>query len=76
MLIAMLKRFLIVALLAGFFALIAAGNSFAANKTIDVPAGLAPEPVKVASVRVMKSERLLELLDKYDNVIRSYRLAY
>lgn len=75
MLNGMMKRFLIVALFAGLFALCTAGTAAAANQALDVPAGMAPEPVKVSAIRVMKSERLLELLDKYGNVIRSYRIA-
>lgn len=75
MLNAMMKRFLMIAFFAGLFALVNAGTGFAANKALDVPAGMAPEPAKVTAIRVMKSERLLELLDKYGNVIRSYRIA-
>lgn len=71
----MMKRFLIIALVTGLFALFAAGTTYAASKVLDVPAGMAPEPAQIAMIRVMKSERLLELLDKYDNVIRSYRIA-
>lgn len=71
----MMKRFSLISLLAGVFLLVAATIGYAANKAIDVPAGMAPEPVKVTAVRVMKSERLLELLDKYGNVVRSYRIA-
>lgn len=69
-----MQRFLIPALCLAFLLLVPAFAAQAAQN-IQPPAGMAPAPVKVAEVRVMKGERLLQLLDKYGNVIRSYRIA-
>lgn len=43
--------------------------------SLEPPPGMAPEPQRVAEIQVFKSERRMELQDKYGNVIRSYRIA-
>lgn len=42
---------------------------------LEPPPGMAPEPQRVTEIKVFKSERRMELYDKYGNVVRSYRIA-
>ncbi|MDP2206824.1 MAG: L,D-transpeptidase family protein [Alphaproteobacteria bacterium] len=44
-------------------------------ESLKPPPGMAPQPQAVAEVIVFKSERRMELRDKYGNIVRSYRIA-
>lgn len=46
-----------------------------AAQSLKPPPGMAPQPQSVVEIQVFKSERRMELLDKYGNVVRSYRIA-
>ncbi|MDY0009082.1 MAG: L,D-transpeptidase family protein [Bdellovibrionales bacterium] len=46
-----------------------------AAESLNPPPGMAPQPQAVAAIVVFKSERRMELHDKYGNIVRSYRIA-
>jgi murein L,D-transpeptidase YafK len=70
----MKARFLFIPLLCALMMVFPPAGLKAAQ-SIQPPAGMAPEPARVKHIQVLKSERRMELLDQYGNVVRSYRIA-